>query len=93
MTNLQLLLSTGIPCLLLAVSMMQSKVRLNSMEERFDGVDQRFDGVYQRIDGVDKRMDGIDARFNKVDDELRDFRAEHHRDLTGLHADLKEFME
>ncbi len=62
MTNLQLLLSIGIPCLVIALSMLTSNAKFSSMEKRMD----------------------------KLDNELRDFRAEHHRDLTGLHADLKD---
>jgi hypothetical protein len=63
MTNLQLLLSIGIPCLVIALTFVSNNARFNSM---------------------DKRMD-------KMDSELRDFRAEHHRDLMSLYADLKQF--
>jgi hypothetical protein len=77
MTNLQLLLSIGIPCLLILLSIFQNNIRFTALEKR--------------MEGMDKRADGIDGRFTKLENELRDFRAEHHRDLMGLHADLKEF--
>jgi hypothetical protein len=77
MTDLQLLLSIGIPSLLIALSMLQNNVRFSAIEKR--------------IDGTDKRLDGAGARFSKIDNELRDFRAQQHQDLMALHADLKQF--
>jgi hypothetical protein len=42
MTDLQLLLSIGIPSLLIALSMLANNSRFNSMEKRMDGMDSRF---------------------------------------------------
>ncbi len=77
MTDLQLLLSIGIPSLLIAMSLLQNNVRFNAIEKR--------------MDGLNKRADGADGRFTKIDNELRDFRAQHHQDLMALHTDLKQF--
>ncbi len=77
MTNLQLLLSIGIPSLLIALSIFQNNIRFSALEKR--------------MDSMDKRADSTDGRFNRLENELRDFRSEHHRDLMALHADLKEF--
>jgi phosphoglycerate-specific signal transduction histidine kinase len=38
MTDLQLLLSIGIPCLLIALSTLNSAARFNSMEKRMDKI-------------------------------------------------------
>ena len=77
MTNLQLLLSICIPSLLIALSILQNNVRFSALEKR--------------MGGMDKRADSFDGRFTKIDNELREFRAQHHQDLMGLHADLKQF--
>ena len=88
MTDLQLLLSIGIPSLLIALSMLQNNVRFTALEKRIDGLDKRADGT----DACFNRMDAsLDARFNKFDADLRAFRTEHHQDLAAIHADLKQF--
>jgi hypothetical protein len=88
MTDLQLLLSIGIPSLLIALSMLQNNVRFTAIEKRMDGMDKRADGTDGRFTRIET---GIDARFSKIDTDLREFRAEHHKDLMALHEDLKQF--
>ena len=88
MTDLQLLLSIGIPSLLIALSMLSNNTRFNSMDKRMDGMDKRLDGMDARFAKTDA---GIEARFNKFDADLRAFRTEHHQDLAAIHADLKQF--
>ena len=99
MTDLQLLLSIGIPSLLIALSMLQNNVKFNALEKRIDGLDKRADGTDARFNRMDTSLDarfnkleaGIEARFNKVDADLRVFRTEHHQDIAAIHADLKQF--
>ena len=88
MTDLQLLLSIGIPSLLIALSMLQNNVKFNALEKRIDGLDKRADGTDARFNRMDA---SLDARFNKFDADLRAFRTEHHQDLAAIHADLKQF--
>ena len=88
MTDLQLLLSIGIPSLLIALSMLQNNVRFTALEKRIDGLDKRADGTDARFNRMDA---SLDARFNKFDADLRAFRTEHHQDLAAIHADLKQF--
>jgi len=42
MTDLQLLLSIGIPSLLIALSMLQNNVKFSALEKRMDGMDTRL---------------------------------------------------
>ena len=42
MTDLQLLLSIGIPSLLIALSFVSNNARFNSMDKRMDGMDTRL---------------------------------------------------
>ncbi len=81
MINLQLLLSIGIPSLLIALSIFQNNARFTALEKRLDGIDTRFT----------KSEAATDARFNKAEADLRAFRTEHHQDLAAIHADLKQF--
>jgi hypothetical protein len=110
MTDLQLLLSIGIPSLLIALSIIQNNVRFTALEKRIDGLDKRADGTdahFIRLEtgtdarftklesGTDARFTkleiGLEGRFSKIDADLRDFRAEHRRDMLALHEDLKQF--
>ena len=88
MTDLQLLLSIGIPSLLIALSIVQNNVRFTALEKRIDGLDKRADATDARFSRMDTNLD---ARFNKFDADLRAFRTEHHQDLAAIHADLKQF--
>lgn len=81
MTNLQLLLSIGVPCLLIALSIFQNNVRFTALERRLDGVDTR----------LIKTDTATDARFEKAEAGLRAFRSEHHLDLAAIDADLRTF--
>ena len=59
MTNLQLLLSIGIPSLLIALSIIQSNARFAAMDKR--------------MDGTDKRLDKIDADLVAINADLKQF--------------------
>jgi hypothetical protein len=88
MTDLQLLLSIGIPSLLIGLSILQNNFRFSAIDKRMDGLDKRVDGIDGRFDRMES---SVDARFNKIDADLRAFRSEHHQDLAGIHVDLKQF--
>jgi len=45
MTNLQLLLSIGIPSFLVILSWVSNNSRLAAHDRRFDDLDKRFDGI------------------------------------------------
>jgi hypothetical protein len=81
MSNLQLLLSPGIPCLLLCVSMLNNHIRFTRLDRGFDRMDKRADTRDERAGGVDKWVDksgkqteAREARFDRLDNELQAFR-------------------
>ena len=74
MTNVQLLLSIGIPSLLIVVSMLSNNARINLLDK-----------------SLGKRLDGHDDHLKQIDADIRELRAEHHRDLMTIYADMKEF--
>jgi hypothetical protein len=45
MTNLQLLLTIGIPSILVVLSWISNNSRLNAHDKRFDEMERRFDSV------------------------------------------------
>jgi hypothetical protein len=81
MTNLQLLLSIGVPSLLVVLSILQNNARFAAMDKRMDKAEADL-----RTFQAEHRQDiaGINA-------DLRIFRNEHHQDLAAIHADLKQF--
>ncbi len=68
-TNLQLLLSIGIPSLMILLAMYNSNSRLDRVEKR--------------IDLIDKRLDGHDSRFDELKDAGHRDALEIMRQMTG----------
>ena len=73
MTNIQLLLSIGIPSMLVVLAWLSNNSRLNRVEQRLDRVDQRFDRVDQRFESV------IDASHRDALEIMRSMTAVHER--------------
>ena len=81
MTDLQLLLSIGIPSLLIALAMSSGNSRFNSMDKRMDDMNDRI----KKMD-ADHRQELVTIRA-----DIRDFRAEHRQYLVAIHEALKQF--
>ena len=80
MTNEQLYLTIGIPCLFNAALIGLLLAYINA---KFDGLNSRFEGINQRFEGINKRFD-----------DMRDlWRAELHRVEEILDARLKHLEE
>jgi hypothetical protein len=71
MTNLQLLLTIGIPSLLVVLSWMSNNSRLSVHDKRFDDMERRFNDV--------------ERRFNDVISEQHRDALEIMRNMTALH--------
>jgi len=71
MTDIQLLLSIGVPSLLVVLSWLSNNSRLGRAESRLDAMDKRFDRI-------DRRFDEVIAAIHK--DTLEIMRA-----MTALH--------
>ena len=82
MPNIQLLLSIGIPSLLIVVAMLNSNSRLNGIGSR---VDKRFEGIEKRLDGIDRRLDHHDERFEDLKAAGHKDALEIMRQMTSLH--------
>jgi hypothetical protein len=71
MTNVQLLLSMGVPSLIILAGMYNSN--------------SRFDRIERRLDGIDARLDGHDLRFDDLKDASHKDALEIMRQMTVLH--------
>ena len=100
MTDLQLLLSSGIPSLLIALAMISGRnSRFNSMDKRMDDMNDRM----KKMDAdarefrVEHRQELVTIQaehrrdFSAISTDIRDFRVEHRQDLVAIHADLQQF--
>ena len=88
MTDLQLLLSIGIPSLLIALAMISGNSRFNSMDKRMDDMNDRMNKM--DVDAHDFRAEHR-QELATIRADIRDFRAEHRQDLVAIHEDLKQF--
>lgn len=97
MTNTQLLLSIGIPSLLVILSWLSNNARLNNVEKRLDAHDKRLDEIVSDMNrrftevivSTNKRFDEAAASTNKRFDDVI---SANHRDaleimrsMTALH--------
>ena len=67
MTNTQLLLSIGIPSLLVVLSWLSNDKRFSNLEARMDRLDARMDRLEARMDRLEARMD---ARFDALTSQI-----------------------
>jgi hypothetical protein len=65
MSNVQLLLSIGIPSLLIVLSWINNNSRFDRIEKRLDDHDQKFNAM-------DRRFERMDGRFNDVNAHAQD---------------------
>lgn len=85
MNNVQLLLSIGIPSLLVVLTWLSNNTKLAAFERRLDGIDERLDTVDDRFNRVDDRFNEVNSRFNQVIDAQHRDALEIMRALTALH--------
>jgi hypothetical protein len=77
MTNLQLLLTIGIPSLLVVLSWMSNNARFAANEKRVDALEQKMD---RKFDEVERRFqDVITAQHRDALEILRSMTALHER--------------
>jgi len=77
MTNLQLLLTIGIPSLLVVLSWMSNNSRFAANEKRVDALEQKMD---RKFDEVERRFqDVISAQHRDALEILRSMTALHER--------------
>ena len=79
MTNLQLLLTIGIPSLLVILSWLQQTARLSRLEA---GSDKGFDGVEKRFEAVERKFDAVEVKFEAFRGEMVALRDSIHRDMV-----------
>jgi len=97
MTNFQLLLSIGIPSLLIVVGFVYNNARLNTIEAnvsaRFNSVDARFNSVDARFGSIETNVSSgfqdIRTRLNTIEADLRQF----YRDLGRHEAEINALKE
>ena len=75
MTNMQLLLSIGIPSLLIVLSWLTNNTRFDRIERRLDGHDARFDRMDDKFSA---KIDALQSAGHKDALEIM-------RQLTALH--------
>jgi DNA anti-recombination protein RmuC len=92
MTNLQLLLSIGIPSILVVLSWISNNSRLADHEKRFDSIDKRFDSVDKRFESIDKRFDSIDKRFESMERRFEEMDRRFDSGISSQHKDALEIM-
>ena len=75
MTDIQLLLSIGIPSILVVLSWLSNNSRLSRLENRLDSTESRFD----------RRFDEIEKRLNDIITAVHNDTLEIMRSMTALH--------
>jgi hypothetical protein len=79
MTNLQLLLTIGIPSLLVILSWVQQSSRLSRLEA---STDKGFEAVDRKFEAVERRFE---AFRDSIHGEMVALRDSIHRDMVPLH--------
>ncbi|MDQ2924094.1 MAG: hypothetical protein M3R43_00815 [Acidobacteriota bacterium] len=75
MTNLQLLLTIGIPSLLVILSWLQQSSRLSRLEASTD----------KGFEAVERKFDTVEMKFEAFRGEMVALRDSIHRDMVSLH--------
>ncbi len=86
MTNLQLLLTIGIPSLLVVLSWMSNHSRFAALEKRIDALELKVDRKFEQID---RKFEEIDRRFDEME---RRFEGRFQDVITAQHKDALEIM-
>jgi hypothetical protein len=88
MTNVQLLLSIGIPTLAVLIGFLMNNVRLGALDAKIDRVETGLESrLGARIDRVDARLDRVETRLTTIEGDLRQFYRElgiHQADIANL---------
>jgi hypothetical protein len=80
MTNLQLLLTIGIPSLLVVLSWMSNSARMAAHDKRFDDMERKFVEVDRRFGEMDRKIDAlIIAQHRDTLEILRNMTSLHER--------------
>ncbi len=82
MTDIQLLLSIGVPSLLVVLSWLSNNSRLGRAESRLDAMDKRLDAMDVKFD---RRFDEIEKRLNDIIAAVHTDTLEIMRAMTALH--------
>ena len=89
MTSIQLLLSIGIPSLLVVLSWINGNSRHDRTDKRIDDlerrIDKRLDDHERRFEAIDRRFDEVERRFDTVLAAVHSDSLEIMRTLTNLH--------
>jgi hypothetical protein len=100
MTNLQLLLTIGIPSLLVVLSWLSNNARFAAIDKQFDRVDRKFEQIDQKFEEIDRRFDEMERRFEtrfqemelRFERRFQDVISAQHKDalvilqsMTSLH--------
>jgi len=86
MSNFQLLLSIGIPSLLIVVGFIYNNSRLSTIEAN---VNARFNSVDGRFGSIETNFQEIRARLNTIEADLRHF----YRELGKHEAEIANLKE
>jgi hypothetical protein len=89
MTNLQLLLTIGIPSLLVVLSWMSNSSRFAGIDKKFDSIDRRFEQVDRRFEQVDQRFEQVDRRFEEMEQR---FERRFNEVIAAQHRDSLEIL-
>jgi predicted nucleic acid-binding Zn-ribbon protein len=99
MTNIQLLLSIGIPSLIVVASMLNSNwrfsgidKRLDTIEKRLDGHDAKFEAISSRFEGVNDRFEGLNLRFEGINLRFEGINLRFDELKQSSHKDALEIM-
>jgi len=108
MTNLQLLLTIGIPSLLVVLSWMSNNARFaavdkriddldRKMERKFDEIDRRFEAIDRRFELIDRKFEEMERRFDeseqRVELRFQDVITAQHRDALEILRNMTSLHE
>jgi predicted nucleic acid-binding Zn-ribbon protein len=89
MTNLQLLLTIGIPAMLIVLSWINSSQRIDAVH---DSLNKQIGSLDKRMNAFDSRLDSFERRMDSFEKRLEDARRDSHKDaleimrsMTSLH--------
>jgi ribosome-associated translation inhibitor RaiA len=66
MTNTQLLLSIGIPSILIVLAWLSNNHRFNAIDARFDRMERLLEGHENRLDNHGERLSHLEGPTTKI---------------------------
>lgn len=88
MTNLQLLLSIGIPTLAILLGFLHNNSRFNSLEARIGSLETTVSSFGARLSAVEALISGIQQRLIVIEGDLRRF-----WEILGAHGEAIETLK